>query len=69
MNDLLKSEKIKHTVDKAQKKIVKLTKLSKEYESDLKRMMKKTPYESAGIIFIIGLVLGLIIGMSRRRRD
>lgn len=69
MNDLLKSEKIKPAVDRAQKKIVKLTKLSKEYESDLKRIMKKTPYESAGIIFIIGLVLGLVIGMSRRRRD
>ena len=69
MNDLLKSEKIKPAVDRAQKKIVKLTKLSKEYESDLKRIMEKTPYESAGIIFIIGLVLGLIIGMSRRRRD
>ena len=41
-----------------------LKKASEKYSTDIEKIMKKRPLESAGIIFIAGLVLGVLIGVA-----
>ncbi len=69
MSKKTKKEKAKLTKDELQKKIEEVMKLTKEYKPDLERKMKEEPLKSAGMIFIIGLVLGIILGISTCRRD
>lgn len=64
-----KAEKAKLTKDELQKKIEEVIKLSKEYKPELEKRMKEEPLKSAGMIFLIGLVLGLILGISTCRRS
>ena len=61
------SEEKKPTAEELQKKVEDVTKLAKEYRGEFEEVMKRRPLESAGIIFIAGLVLGLLIGSSSRR--
>jgi len=61
------SEEKKPTAEELQKKVEDVTKLAKEYRGEFEEIMKRRPMESAGIIFIAGLVLGLLIGASSRR--
>ena len=63
------SEKVKPMVEELQKKVEDVTKLANEYRAELEEIMKRRPLESAGIIFVAGLVLGILIGTSTSRRS
>ncbi|MCW4032513.1 MAG: hypothetical protein NWF08_03865 [Candidatus Bathyarchaeota archaeon] len=61
-------ERGKERVEKLEKRSEEVRKLVNKYRGELEETMKRRPMESAGIIFIAGLVLGLLIGASSRRR-
>ena len=61
------SEEKKPRVEELEKRLEEVRKLVKEYRGEFEGIMKRKPIESAGIIFIAGLVLGLLIGSSSRR--
>jgi ElaB/YqjD/DUF883 family membrane-anchored ribosome-binding protein len=69
MSKKTKKEKTKPTKDELQKKIEEVMKLTKEYQPELEKRMKEEPLKSAGMIFIIGLILGLILGIATCRRS
>ena len=69
MSKKTKKEKVKPTKDELQKKIEEVMKLTKEYQPELERKIKEEPLKSAGMIFLIGLVLGLMLGISTCRRS
>jgi len=58
------SKKVKPSAKELQKKIEDLRKLAKEYRNELEDRVKTKPLESAGIIFVAGLILGVLIGTS-----
>jgi hypothetical protein len=58
----------KPTVEEVLKRVENLSKLVKNYREDFEDRMKKKPMESAGIIFVAGLILGIILGTSTSRR-
>ena len=72
------SEKEKPSVEEIHKQIMDIRKtrerlledikdLSSEARSELEEMVTGSPLESAAIIFLAGLVLGVLVGTSRRR--
>lgn len=61
------SEEKKERVEKLEKRSEDVRKLVNKYRGEFEEIMKRKPMESAGIIFIAGLVLGLLIGASSRR--
>jgi len=63
------TEKIKPTTEELQKRIEEVRELSKKYRSELEDRVKTRPLESAGIIFVAGLVLGILIATSKSRRS
>jgi ElaB/YqjD/DUF883 family membrane-anchored ribosome-binding protein len=69
MSKKTKAEKAKPTKEELQKKIEEVLKLTEEYKPDLEKRIKEEPLKSAGMIFLIGLVLGLILGISTCRRS
>ena len=69
MSKKTKAEKAKLRKDELQKKIEEVMKLSKEYKPEFEKRLKEEPLKSAGMIFLIGLVLGLMLGISTCRRS
>ncbi|MCK5604659.1 hypothetical protein KAR91_22410 [Candidatus Pacearchaeota archaeon] len=63
------TEKIKPTTEELQKRIEEVRELSEKYRSELEDRVKTRPLESAGIIFVAGLVLGILIATSKSRRS
>ena len=61
------SEEKKASVEEIEKRLEDVKKLVNKYRGELEEIMKRKPMESAGIIFIAGLVLGLLIRSSSRR--
>ena len=61
------SEEKKASVEELEKRLEDVRKLVNKYRGELEEIMKRKPMESAGIIFIAGLVLGLLIRSSSRR--
>lgn len=72
------SEKKKTSVEEIHKKIMDINKtrerlledikdLSSEAKGELEEMVAGSPIESAAIIFLAGLVLGVLVGTTRRR--
>jgi len=63
------SEKVKPSAEELQKKIEDLRTLAKEYGTELEDGVKTKPLESIGIIFVVGLVLGVLVctSISSRR--
>ena len=61
------SEEKKPRVEELEKRLEEVRKLVKEYRGEFEEIMKRKPIETAGIIFIAGLVLGLLIRASSRR--
>jgi len=59
----------KYRAELAQKKIEDIKRLSKEYGAELEVMIQRKPLESAGIIFIVGVILGILIGKGASRRS
>ncbi|KON27114.1 hypothetical protein AC481_05775 [miscellaneous Crenarchaeota group archaeon SMTZ-80] len=73
------SKKEKPSVEELHKKIMNIRKtrarlledvkdLSSEATGELEEMVMGSPLESAAIIFLAGLVLGVLVGTSTRRR-
>lgn len=62
------SEEKKSRIEELETKMEDIKKLVKEYRGDFEEIMKRRPTETAGIIFIAGLVLGLLLGASASRR-
>jgi len=62
------TEKGKPTIEGLQKKIEDMKKLVERYRTELEDRVATRPLESAGIIFIAGLILGVLIGTSSSRR-
>ena len=69
MSKKTKTKKAKPVPDELQNKIEEVMKLTKEYKPDLEKRLKEEPLKSAGMIFIIGLVLGLLLGIATCRRS
>ena len=61
------SEEKKPRVEELEKRFEEVRKLIKKYRGEFEEIMKRKPIETAGIIFIAGLVLGLLIRASSRR--
>ncbi len=55
------SEKVKPSVEELQKKIEDVKSLTKGYSTELEERMQTRPFESAGLIFIAGLILGIMV--------
>lgn len=62
------SEKSKVTIEDLHKRIGEVKDYTEKTRKELQDTIKKKPLESASAIFIIGLILGLIIGTSISRR-
>jgi ElaB/YqjD/DUF883 family membrane-anchored ribosome-binding protein len=56
--------KLESTLKEITRDIRNLKKASEKYSTDIEKIMKKRPLESAGMIFIAGLVLGILIGAA-----
>ena len=62
------SEK-KVTLEDLQETVGDVKELAERTRVELETMIKRKPLESAGIVFIAGIVFGLLIGTSIARRD
>ena len=62
------SEKSKVTIEDLNKRISEVKDYTEKTRKELQDTIKKKPLESAGAIFIIGVIIGLIIGTSISRR-
>jgi uncharacterized protein YacL len=62
------SEKSKVTIEDLHKRIGEVKDYTEKTRKELQDTIKKKPLESASAIFIIGLIIGLIIGTSISRR-
>ena len=60
------SEEKKPRVEELEKRFEEVRKLIKKYRGEFEEIMKRKPIETAGIIFIAGLVLELLIGSSSK---
>jgi len=69
MDEKIKSDKIKPAAEELQKKLEDARKLAKEYRDELEEIMKRRPIESAGVIFAVGLLVGILIGTVTSRRS
>ncbi len=63
------AEKVKPTIEELQKKLEDTRKLSEKYRNQLEERVTTKPLESAGIIFIVGIILGILIGAATSRRS
>jgi ElaB/YqjD/DUF883 family membrane-anchored ribosome-binding protein len=61
------SEEKKVREEELEKRLEDVRKLVSKYRGELEEIMKRRPIVSAGIIFVIGLVIGILIGTSSRR--
>jgi hypothetical protein len=62
-------EKSKVSLDDLEKTISDVRELAERSMSDLERLIRKRPLESAGFILMAGIVLGVLWGTSAARRD
>jgi len=63
------TEKVKPTIEELQKKLENTRKLSEKYRNQLEERVTTRPLESAGIFFIVGLILGILVGAATSRRS
>ncbi|WP_455368837.1 hypothetical protein [[Eubacterium] cellulosolvens] len=61
-------EKSKVTIEDLHKRIGEVKDYTEKTRKELQDTIKKKPLESAGAIFIIGVIIGLLIGTSISRR-
>jgi ElaB/YqjD/DUF883 family membrane-anchored ribosome-binding protein len=62
------SEKVKARVDELHKRVGDMRKLADEYKFELEETIKTRPLESIGVIFIAGLIFGILLGTTSSRR-
>ena len=61
------SEEAKPTIEDLYEKIKDVKKLAEDSKSIVEGRMKSRPLESASIIFVVGLILGVMIGSGSHR--
>ena len=64
-----KPEKVKPSIEDLDKTINDVKKLADDSKIMLKNRMKSKPLESATMIFVVGVVLGVLIGSATARRS
>ncbi len=64
-----KPEKVKPSIEDLDKTINDVKKLADDSKIMLENRMKKRPLESATMIFVVGVVLGVLIGSATARRS
>jgi F0F1-type ATP synthase assembly protein I len=64
-----KPEEVKPTIEDLHKKIKDVRKLADDSKAMLEERMKKRPLESASMIFVAGVILGVLIGSATARRS
>jgi len=63
------AEKTRMTIEELQKRLGDLKEYAERSRAELEGMIKKRPVESAGVVFIAGIVVGILIGSSVARRS
>ena len=69
MSKKRKTEKVKPTIEDLDKTIKDVKKLADDSKIMLENRMKSKPLESATMILMAGLVLGILIGSATARRS
>jgi ElaB/YqjD/DUF883 family membrane-anchored ribosome-binding protein len=65
MSKKRKSKETKPTIEDLNKKIKDVKKLADDSKIALEDKMKSKPLESAAMIFVVGLILGILLGSRR----
>jgi ElaB/YqjD/DUF883 family membrane-anchored ribosome-binding protein len=60
-------KKSKESIEEMQKTIDGIIQYTEKTRTELQEMVKKRPMESAGVIFVAGIIIGLLIGKSTSR--
>lgn len=63
------AERIKPTIEDLQRRLEEMEKTSEKYKMMLEERIRSKPLESAAMIFIGGIVLGVLIGACTSRRS
>ena len=63
------AERAKMTVEELQKRLGDLKEFTETSRVELEAMIKRRPLESAGVVFLAGIVVGVLIGASIARRS
>ncbi len=63
------AERTKMTVEEIQKRLGDLKEFAETSRVELEAMIKRRPLESAGVVFLAGIVVGVLIGASIARRS
>ncbi|MBS7650245.1 MAG: hypothetical protein QXI59_04445 [Candidatus Bathyarchaeia archaeon] len=63
------TEKVKLSPEELQKRIKEVRDLAEKSKLEIEEMLRKRPLESAGVVFIAGIVIGILIGVSLSRRS
>ncbi|MGQ9543352.1 MAG: hypothetical protein ACUVTM_04600 [Candidatus Bathyarchaeia archaeon] len=63
------AEKVKLSAEELQKRIKEVRDLAEKSKLEIEEMLRKRPLESAGVVFIAGIVIGILIGASLSRRS
>jgi|YelNatPaOPRAMG01_1025707.scaffolds.fasta_scaffold415088_2 F0F1-type ATP synthase assembly protein I len=63
------AEKVKLSPEELQKRIKEVRDLAEKSKLEIEEMLRKRPLESAGVVFIAGIVIGILIGVSLSRRS
>ena len=63
------AERAKMTVEELQKRLGDLKEFTETSRVELEAMIKRRPLESAGVVFLAGIVVGVLIGASISRRS
>ena len=65
MSKKRKPEKVKPSIEDLDKTIKDVKKLADDSKIMMEERMKSKPLESAAMIFVVGLILGILIGSRR----
>jgi len=63
------AEKPKVTIKELQQRIGDIKDYAEKTRLEIEEMVRKRPLESAGVVFIAGIVIGILIGTSIARRS
>ena len=62
-----KTKENKTTITQLHKKLEYANKTANEYKAQLKDVMNKKPVQTAAVLFLVGLVSGVIVGVVKSR--
>ena len=63
------AEKIKPTIEDLQKRMQSIEEKAQVYKTQLEETIKSKPLQSAGIVFVGGIILGILVGLAVSRRS